>query len=451
MHLNIRSIGCNFNELQVLLKRINIIFDVLVLSECWLSKCPYLPTLPGYSSFKTKHTNQNDGVVAYVKANLPCTVYIPTFSDANCLVLKFANDSALVALYRSPSQRNISIFLNSLDQIIKSLSNFKTISVIGDININILPGSGDPNSDTYLTVAAANGMLPAHIFPTRNNNCLDHVLLKAKTPSVTLVIDSFITDHAPIIFCCSLTKKISKAARIKTMTDEAACVNDIENTDYSFIMAMTDAENAANALVINIISIINTHSRSTYIPSKSRIIKPWMTPGLLRCIRNRDRLHKLAKKDPDNHTARLTYSRYRNYCTNLLKKIKQAYERLAFQKVKHNPKATWGLIKNTVFLNNKTTSATDLLQINTNPIQSVDTVNKYFSTIGSDLANKFVTLPQYNTPLPQAKSRLNSMALISTDNDEIERTILNLKNCSLGWDTISASLLKATRRTLVLF
>lgn len=137
LHLNIRSIGCNFNELQVLLRRIDVIFDVLVLSECWLSKCPYLPSLSGYSSFRTKYSNQNDGVVAYVKNNISCTVCKPSFNDANCLVLKFGNDFALVALYRSPSYRNISKFLESFDDTLKSLSKFRTITVIGDINPNL--------------------------------------------------------------------------------------------------------------------------------------------------------------------------------------------------------------------------------------------------------------------------------------------------------------------------
>lgn len=448
LHLNIRSIGCNFNELQLLLKRINILFDVLVLSECWLSKCPYLPTLPGYFSFQTKYTNQNDGLVAYVKNDLPCTVNNPTFNDANCLILKFNNELAIVALYRSPSQRNVSNFLDSLDDTLKSLSNFKTVTVIGDININIIPGSDDSNSDIYLNTAAANALLPAHVLPTRNNSCLDHVLLRSNTTSVTLIIDSFITDHAPVVFCCSRNYKTMTTALTKIITDDAACVYDIENTDFSFIMDMTDAETAATAFVNLIMTIIETHTRSVRIPSKNRNLKPWITPGLLRCIRNRDHLHKLYKKDPNNPNTRLTYTRYRNFCTNLLKKVKQAYESAQFKNAKNNPKATWKIIKDAVSLHKKDDLATELLKIGSNSVQSVNIVNTYFSTLGLNLASKFSKVPPSKL-LPTTDSQANSMALINTDKAEVERLILESKKCALGWDKISTQLLKAARHTLV--
>lgn len=450
LHLNIRSIGSNFNELQLLLKRINIGFDVLVLSECWLSKCHHLPTLPGYTSYKTSFTNQNDGVVAFVRASLPCTIAKPFFNDANCLVLKFNSELAILAVYRSPSTRNVSKFLESLDTTLKSLSNFKTIALIGDININIIPKYNDQHADPYLNLAAVHGMLPAHAFPTRETSCLDHVLLKSNTSSVTLVIDSSITDHAPIVLCCNLKIKRSKAASYKLFTDESACVKDLGNLNFSYILSMTDAEVAANSLVNAIIRIIKTHSRNIRIPSKQRIIKPWMTPGLLRCIRNRDHLHKLYKKDPDDQNAKLTYTRYRNYCRNLLKTIKLAYERVEFQRAKNNPKATWKLIKNITNMQCKTTSADCLLQTATEPEQAVNMVNSYFSNIGKDLATKFNRSLTHDVLFSGLSNSLpNSMALIKTDVEEVERLILGLKKCAVGWDNISASLIKTSRHHLI--
>lgn len=449
IHLNIRSIGCNFDEFQVLLKRINTVFDVVILSECWLSKCHYFPMLPGYNSFKSNYTNQNDGVVAFVRAGLACTVVKPTLDNANCLVLKFSNELALVAVYRSPSVRDVSNFITSLDHTLISLGHFKTVSLIGDININILPGNCDSYADAYLNLLAAHAMLPAHTFPTRNNSCLDHVILKTKSPAVTLVLDTFITDHAPVVFCCSKKLKTSRAERTKLITDESACVKSIELTNFSFIMSMSDAEVAADAFVKTLINIINMNTRSNIISSKKRLIKPWMTPGLLRCIRNRDRLHKLHKRDPVNITTRLTYTRYRNYCRNLLKKVKQTYERVEFTKAKNNPKTTWKLIKNIANFNNKSDSNSDLLQISTTPERSINLVNEYFGNIGHDLASKFINQPNSGVPptlttFPQ----LNSMALIVTDRQEIESILMGLRKSSVGWDNISVSLLKAARHIL---
>lgn len=69
-HVNIRSINKNFNNLLVLLHRINPSIDIIILTECWLSKSPYTPSLPGFESFRTDYKNQNDGVVTYIRSGL---------------------------------------------------------------------------------------------------------------------------------------------------------------------------------------------------------------------------------------------------------------------------------------------------------------------------------------------------------------------------------------------
>lgn len=70
LHVNIRSINKNFNDLLVLLHRIKLYIDVVILTECWLSKAPHIPSLPGFDSFRTDYNNQNDGVVAYIRNSL---------------------------------------------------------------------------------------------------------------------------------------------------------------------------------------------------------------------------------------------------------------------------------------------------------------------------------------------------------------------------------------------
>ena len=52
-----------------------------------------------------------------------------------------------------------------------------------------------------------------YLFPTRNNNCFDHVMLKSKNIVTTLVLDYFITNHASIIFDSAL----------KTQTNYVKC------------------------------------------------------------------------------------------------------------------------------------------------------------------------------------------------------------------------------------
>lgn len=455
LHVNIRSISCNFNHLLVLMTRLKISLDVILLSECWLSKCTNIPSLPGYESHASSFINQNDGVIAYTKKELKCSVENPSFNESNCLVLKFYDKVALVALYRSPSYRDLSPFLNSLDALLLQLTSYKTIALIGDININIVPSSLDAHSDEYLNTTASHAMLPAHTFPTRLTNCLDHVFLKSPYSATTLVLDCPITDHLPVLLFCDQTIPIKTPKKISQKTNIAEVISDLNNTDFSPIFEYQNPNLATESLVSLISTSIKSHTLSLVIPSRLRIIKPWITPGLLRCIRHRDNLSRICLKNPKNDTHKLIFLRYRNHCNNLLKKLKQEYETSEFQKAKSNPKATWQLIRQVANLDQSNKApASELLKLCDNPTESVSEVNQYFATVGSTLASKIRQPdPSLSNADTQQSSPISSpqgsMVLYDVDKDEIDKLILNLKDkCAVGYDGISSSVIKAARHII---
>ena len=55
--------------------------------------------------------------------------------------------------------------------------------------------SKDIRADDYLNLCALHGLLSGHLFPTRNNCCLDHILLKTDKAANSFVLDSLFTDH----------------------------------------------------------------------------------------------------------------------------------------------------------------------------------------------------------------------------------------------------------------
>lgn len=101
--------------------------------------------------------------------------------------------------FSSPSFRDLTPFLTSLDDILQQLTMYKHVAIIGDININIVPNSVDTNADEYLNITASHTLHPADTFPIRLTNCLDYILLRSTNPTTTLVLDSLITDHHPIV------------------------------------------------------------------------------------------------------------------------------------------------------------------------------------------------------------------------------------------------------------
>lgn len=63
---------------------------------------------------------------------------------------------------------------------------------------------------------------------------------------------------------------------------------------------------------------------------KSPLLKPWISPGLMRCIENRHSIHRQLSLHPNNETLKVTCKRYRNYCNSLLKKLKLLLQLVKF-------------------------------------------------------------------------------------------------------------------------
>ena len=309
--------------------------------------------------------------------------------------------------------------------------------------------SKDIRADDYLNLCALHGLLPGHLFPTRNNSCLDHILLKTDKAANSFVLDSLFTDHNPIIVCCDIhIKKITKI-RTSFHIDKSAIIADIRKTDFSDVLTSADPEYSANKLVSIISSTIKKHTRQVSVSSKRRILKPWITPGLLRCIRNRDKLYRKVKKDPNNIDLQSSYNRYKNFCNNLLKKIKINYESDEFFKARKDSKKTWDLIKQFGNLpNKKANMSSHLLKSANDAHEAVNGVNNFFANIGREIASK-VILPSVKykeyIKIPNSQFMSTSMVINDTDESEIRYIIGQLKdNCAVGWDGISTSILKAT-------
>lgn len=284
----------------------------------------------------TMHTkgyiNKNDGVIIFVKLSLSHTIIEPHMPGSNCLLCKLDTvNFAIIALYRPPHNRCIDDFLVGLDNTLKSLSKYKNIVLVGDININIISSELNRHANEYLNLVALHGLSPTHYMPTRDKSCLDHILLKSDLKNTTLIFDTFITDHAPILINLELVSKLNSHNNFTTIRlDFPAVYKAISSMDLSMIIKNSDPNMATEMLVTTIKAVIQDNSTHSRVSSKLRIFKPWITKGLLRCIRNRDSMYRRLKCDPENYNLKVTYIRYRNFCNKLLKNIKHAYEKYEF-------------------------------------------------------------------------------------------------------------------------
>ncbi|KAL0852667.1 hypothetical protein ABMA27_012506 [Loxostege sticticalis] len=436
--MNIRSINKNLDQFTVMLSTTRLDFDILILSECRIKKFSKVPQLAGYSSFHTENNRlQNDGVVIYAKLGMNVSVWEPRFTDGNCLVCTAGDKFAFIGIYRSPSYSNIDAFLSCLNNLVLSLKAFKNISLLGDINIDIKANNTDSRSSHYLTSTAALGLLPAHTYPTHLGNCIDHVLLKTNLPSKVMVLDNLITDHSPTILCLETGSHVNpKSHKTIIRTDYESIKNALNDADYSTVMCTFDADQAADRLISIVSSTVNAYTKTVETSRRKNILKPWITLGLLRCMRNRDKMHMKLRKDPGNQILKVTYKRYRNFLNNLLNRLKCDHQTAEFNKAKNSPKAMWNNLHMNSWLN---------IPIHTMPLTRL---TNFLSIIARNLAAK-ITPPVTNSSLA-TDNQANSLVLTEVDYGEVERIICGLRDdCSPGWDKISATILKASKNALI--
>ena len=156
-----------------------------------------------------------------------------------------------------------------------------------------------------------------------------------------------------------------------------------------------------------------------------------------------------AKKNPHNEMHKITYIRYRNFCNNLIKKLKGNYERELLTKSLKNNKLLWKNIKSITYTSKTNCGNSELLNIKSSNKASVDFINDYFSSIGQQLALQI----QHNPTSDIAQSipsSLNTFVLLPTDCLEVNSILMNLKNDSaVGCDNIPTSFLKLAGDELI--
>lgn len=458
---NIRSVYCNIDDLNIMLCLLKFSPDVIILSECRIDPCKQIPSLSNYKSYSsTNHINQNDGVVVYVKAD----IFVKSIKEimlqqASCLQIDI-NNTAILGIYRSPSNLKADNFIDSLGSHLDSLKSYHNIVITGDININIIADECKDSREhnnrcTYLDTLAARGLLPGHTLPTRKLNCLDHIILKLdqnKLSANIAVLNTSITDHAMIFLSLCFKETVNKKKyKLKTTVDYDKALVNLSEKNLNQILLHDDPNTVTELLVSKIAESLQENTTLARVPKSKRIIKPWITTGMLRCIQNRNKLQKMVQGDPFNEILKLTYKRYRNYCCKLRKTLKRNYEKELLLKSTANPKVLWKNINSIVSRASKSEN-TKLLNVMTSPIDSVNHANEYFACVGKKLAedisqNFDKDLPRYNNEMSM---QLNSFVLLDTDPTEVNDVIISLKSSSAsGWDNIPSSFIKLAKNELI--
>lgn len=456
---NIRSIYANLDDVLLNLSKLKFNPTLIILTECRLNHNKLTPQISGYlDSQTTKHLNKADGVVAYISNEHCATIKEVNLSNASCLQITI-DDLTILGIYRSPSITDANDFILSLDNHLEQIKLSKNIIITGDLNINLIYKAEEQSHErsnrlNYLNMLGMHGLLPGHLIPTRGSNCLDHFILKVSNKSVTIaVLATTITDHMMIFLKITNQLKSCPNNKIKTTIHYDKALEYLKSANLLQLLLLTDPNMITQSLIYTLQQSIMMCSTRSLVSRNVRIIKPWMTIGVLRCIKNRNNMQMQLKLEPDNLILKITFKRYRNYCNWIIKKLKRNFNKNQLIKANKNPKKLWQTIDSITNRKSLKSNNTQLLEITDSPQDSTNIVNNYFATIGKQLAEKITDVRLAHHPGDPSiieRRQTSSFALFETDPDEVYNVIMSMKTGSApGWDKISVSLLKMATSILV--
>ena len=487
LHINSRSINKNFDSVENFLDSLNrFSFSVIGISETWLkSTSPDTFNIANYHMIHAdRKKGRGGGVAMYINFQLKYKIRKDIYIDGieNLFIEidnKYGKNIIVGTLYRPPSN-NINNFIDKLDEELDKMSREnKHIYIMGDFNIDLskslqstpphsilLNGnySIDHNTNAFLNILSSYGFYPNINVPTRitpmSETLIDNIFSNSYNKDNNSGVFTYdVTDHLPIFLISSQLKVnnikefIKQSYRKEDINTVSALNEDLANEEWHDILE----ENNVNIAYENFIHKL-THYYNKNIPlvqrkrHKNKIKNPWITVGILRSIKKRNKLYKSYISNPSESNFD-RYKKYRNSLNGTIRTSKQMYFSNELEKAEGNLNATWNTI-NRMINKNKPGNNPDNLKINdkeiTNPAEIAQAFNSFFTNIGPELASKISCNNKHFTEY-LSKPNDNTMCFIPTDQHEILKIVKFLKpKKSTGHDGISTKLLKQIIPNIVL-
>ena len=337
-HINVRRIAKNKGKLIAFLSSITRDFDILLLTEIGDNADSFL------SNFLKEYTveaidlpkdNKYGGTAILIKNGTGSVVPRDDLTinhECNCPKCKSEscwveldtgkNKYILGAVYRH-CNGSIPHFNEALNSTLSRLDN-KILTVVGgDTNINILNQDHEGTTD-YTTTFFSHNFIPQILTPTRITDetatCLDHIFIRLPRDQIECEIKSGniiadITDHLPnfthILNRTNPDSKSRPSIRLFSETNVNNFQNDLESTDWDSLLQNEDIDIACSTFYRHILSLYNKSFHYVRLSRKKSKHKEWVTDGLVKCIRKRNRLLKKRYELPSEYNKE-QLRKYRN-------------------------------------------------------------------------------------------------------------------------------------------
>ena len=423
-HINIASLGKHKDEFEDLLSILDQKFDVMGITETKIKKdcVPIFDlSIDGYNCFHTPTESEKGGALLYIKDQHNCKIredlnkeiYKPGKLESIFIEIINKNKKNIIigCVYRHPSMDIDDFNSNHLEQTLEKISNEnKDVFLLGDWNIDLMKTDEDKHIREFYDIITTNLMVPHIVLPTRltsnSKTLIDNIFSNAINfdKGISGNITASISDHLPQFLIIPKEnyqppKKHNIFKRDVKNFDKETFVAEIINTNWNTVLSIEKGDPNYSFEMFN--SKIN-QLLDKYVPLKKvtkkdfkHQLKPWVTSGICKSIKRRDKLlQKFIKaKDAEiKNELHLRYKTLRNQIVSLIRTSKKQHFQQYFTENSNNIRKTWKGIKNIINVRSSTlgqpTSMKIGKEISTDPSKIAEGFNEFFSSIAKNLQDK---------------------------------------------------------------
>lgn len=471
-HINIVSLQKNIDELRNLLDILHYPFDIIAVTETKLkNKTPIRNIdIPDYTFEHTPSETNSGGAGIYIKN---CFEY-ETVKKLSMSLKKVAESifveiknhrhkTFLVGnIYRHPSNSLHVFNRDFLTDLMTKISKSKKLCVLaGDFNADLLQIESNNHLCEFFELISSFSFKPLVLQPTRvtltSSTLIDNIFINnLETNSKGGNITASLSDHFPqfsVIDCLEKTTKIkiNKTGRSYKHFNNDEFEKELSEINWTLLFENKNTEQCFEIFFNKVEGILNVMAPIKTLTKKETDLyeKPWITTGLLKSMKNRDKIHKRFVKEKDVEIKNGLFREYkskRNMIVKLLRITKSDYYEHLFLENKNNMKETWKNIRKIININKKSNVSPQSLLVNKTLVSDkkamAEEFNKYFTTIG-DKIEKDIPLTSNNFAHYLQNSVNESIFLNPVNEAEILDLISQMKvSKSCGPTSIPNKLLK---------
>jgi len=489
LSLNCQSLSAKFNELKIYVEQFEeskCPFRVICLQETWLTDDHNVSLfqLDGYAFIhRARASSSHGGVAIYLRKDLEYKI-LPINGDQEIWDGLFIEVSVntnqthngrqnivIGNIYRPPRENveNYVTFTSQIEELLlTTFQSSKEVIITGDFNIDLLKLKDSIHINNFFEMMTSCGFLPKITLPTRitshSRTLIDNCYIKLSSHfsyTTAGILNYNISDHQPYFVTLDYLSVFEESnSYMKIFTNTAAAKQNFKNELAS--VCTLDKFNQDNHVdpndnykILNdmLISALDKHLPVRYVRYDKYKHKKsnWITNGIIRSIKFRDKLYMKLRATPVTNPDYVTYKTnlqtYNRILRQNIRIAKKNYYYACFNKFKNDIKSTWSTIKQIISNSNNTMSFPTHFLVNdlpeSDPKTIADNFNLYFTSIGPKLANTIaapenITFKDYLLHPIQ-----NSFSFKEIDSKQIIEIIDKLKpKSSCGSDRLSNKLLK---------